>query len=132
MTDDATRTGSGDPRANSLWETIRRNGNAIVLIGVFIAGLQYQSAMTARTIEQFAEQIGARMTSLENGNATAIAAVQESQRQLAARMRSIEDDVRELRAVMRGVLERLARIEGKLDLRAAEEAPDDAAEAGDE
>ena len=35
MTDDATRTGSGDPRANSLWETIRRNGGTLMLIAGF-------------------------------------------------------------------------------------------------
>ena len=152
MIDETKRGDSGDPRANGLWETIRRNGNVIVLIGVFIAGLQYQSAVTARMIEQLGAridsleishaasvaamqenqkqligQLGARMTSLENSTAArmtslensfaaTIAAVQESQRQLAARMKAIEDDMRDLRAVMRGVLDRLARIETKLGI----------------
>lgn len=156
MIDETKRGDTGAPRANGLWETIRRNGNVIVLIGVFIAGLQYQSAVTARMIEQLADRVGARidsleishaasvaamqenqkqligqlgarmtslenstaarMTSLENSFAATIAAVQESQRQLAARMKAIEDDMRDLRAVMRGVLDRLARIETKLGI----------------
>lgn len=152
MSDETKRSDSGDSRANGLWETVRRNGNVIVLIGVIIAGLQYQSAVTARMIEQLGaridslevshaasvaalqenqkqliEQLGARMTSLENSTtarmtslensfAATIAAVQESQRQLAARMKAIEDDMRDLRAVMRGVLDRLARIESRLGI----------------
>ena len=91
MIDETKRGDSGDPRANGLWETIRRNGDTVVLIVVFIAGFQYQTAVTARLIEQ----IVVRIDSLEISHAASVAAMQENQKQLigqlGARMTSLED-----------------------------------------
>lgn len=95
MIDETKRGDSGAPRANSLWETIRRNGDTVVLIVVFIAGFQYQTAVTARMIEQLADRVGARIDSLEISYAASIAAMQENRKQLIeqldARMTSLEN-----------------------------------------
>ena len=122
MNDDTLRTEPAAPQANGIRTWVRRNGGALVLAAVLVAWFQYHSANTERLIGQIgerieslednqkivAEQLGARMTSLENSN--------------GARMNGIEADVRELRAVLRDVLERLIRIEVRLDGSAPEPA----------
>ena len=105
------------PRANGILTWIRSNTGVLILAGVLVAWFQYHSANTARQIELLAEQIGARMESLED-NQKLVA------EQLGARMTSLERDVRELRAALGSVLERLSRIEGRLSLPAPEAPPD--------
>ncbi len=113
MPDDAPAA----PRANGILTWIRSNTGVLILAGVLVAWFQYHSANTARQIELLAEQIGARMESLEN-NQKLVA------EQLGARMTSLERDVRELRAALGSVLERLSRIEGRLSLPVREAPPD--------
>ena len=104
-------------RANGILTWIRSNTGVLILAGVLVAWFQYHSANTARQIELLAEQIGARMESLED-NQKLVA------EQIGARMTSLERGVRELRAALGSVLERLSRIEGRLSLPAPEAPPD--------
>ena len=111
MNDDTLRTEPAAPQANGIRTWVRRNGGALVLAAVLVAWFQYHSANTERLIGQ----IGERIESLED-NQKLIA------EQLGKRMDGIDADVRELRAVLRDVLERLVRIEVRLDGSAPEPA----------
>ena len=111
MNNDTIRTEPAAPQVNGIRTWVRRNGGALVLAAVLVAWFQYHSANTERLIGQ----IGERIESLED-NQKLIA------EQLGKRMDSIEADVRELRAVLRDVLERLVRIEARLDGSAPEPA----------
>ena len=131
MPDDAPAA----PRANGILTWIRSNTGVLILAGVLVAWFQYHSANTARQIELLAEQIGARMESLEDNQklvaeqlGARMTSLEQNQKliaeQLGARMTSLERDVRELRAALGDVLERLSRIEGRLSLPVREAPPD--------
>ena len=104
MNDDTFRTEPAAPQANGIRTWVRRNGGAFALAAVLVAWFQYRSANTERLIGQ----IGERIESLED-NQKLIA------ERLGERMDGIDADVRELRAVLGVVLERLVRIEVRLD-----------------
>ena len=122
MNDDTLRTEPAAPQTDGIRTWVRRNGGALVLAAVLVAWFQYHRANTERLIGQIgerieslednqkliAERLGKRIESLENSN--------------GKRMNGIEADVRELRAVLRDVLERLVRIEIGLDGSAPEPA----------
>ena len=104
MNDDTLRTEPAAPQTDGIRTWVRRNGGALVLAAVLVAWFQYHSANTERLIGQ----IGERIESLED-NQKLIA------ERLGKRMDGIDADVRELRAVLGVVLERLVRIEVRLD-----------------
>ena len=104
MNDDTLRTEPAAPQTDGIRTWGRRNGGALVLAAILVAWFQYRSANTERLIGQ----IGERIESLED-NQKLIA------ERLGKRMDGIDADVRELRAVLGVVLERLVRIEVRLD-----------------
>ena len=104
MNDDTLRTEPAAPQTDGIRTWVRRNGGALVLAAVLVAWFQYHRANTERLIGQ----IGERIESLED-NQKLIA------ERLGKRMDGIDADVRELRAVLGVVLERLVRIEVRLD-----------------
>lgn len=113
MIDNETRNEPAASEPNGILRWIRRNAGVLVLAGVLVAWFQYHSANTRSLIEQ----LGERIESLDDNQKLVV-------EQLGARIGGIEADVRELRAVLRGILERLARIEGRLDAPAPDPDPD--------
>lgn len=104
MTDDETRNEPAAREPNGISRWIRGNAGAPVLADVLVAWFQYRSA----NIQSLIGQIGERIESLEDNRKPIV-------EQLGARIGGIEADVRKLRGVLRGILERLGRIEGRLD-----------------